>query len=241
MTPDHRLRTTTTVDPQPHDSPPSGHDHHDGAPVLPDRAQRRLRRAPWVLQECRPPWTTTVRRALRCVQQRLLERDTVVRADPHRHPCHGHLSVLRRAAARSTWLSFTFGDGPTGSPARAVGRDAADELFGGLVGAGADKTFVVRRPQTACRAQVATVAAELPGPVQLKAVYAGGGCGCPSRPSSRGITFRGNFQRRPPSRGRRPAPAPYEGIFLTGTTARVRDPVQPLPRVWVHGQGVTAV
>lgn len=90
----------------------------------------------------------------------------------------------------------------------------ASKYWGGLIGAGADQTFVVVDPEIMTSAQLSGVTAGNPNPVQMMVFYAGSsGLSIPTIFS--GITFRGNFQQVISLSGLTgTAPAPYSGINL---------------------------
>ena len=91
----------------------------------------------------------------------------------------------------------------------------ATKYFGGLIGAGADKTFVVVDPNIMTSTQYDAVASGTPSPVAITTIYAGGSAlTIPTFFS--GITFRGNFQQSVTLSGLSgTAPAPYSGLSLT--------------------------
>jgi hypothetical protein len=90
----------------------------------------------------------------------------------------------------------------------------ATKYFAGLIGAGADQTFVVVDPDIMSDEQLAGVSSVSAVAVQVMAIYAGGtNLTVPMFFS--GITFRGNFQQEIPLEGLTgTAPAPYVGLYL---------------------------
>jgi hypothetical protein len=96
------------------------------------------------------------------------------------------------------------------------------KYWGGLIGAGADKTFVVVDPAVMSTDQLSGVSAGNPNPVQMMVFYAGSsGLSIPTFFS--GITFRGNFQQLISLNGLTgTAPAPYSGINLINAKAGSR-------------------
>lgn len=91
---------------------------------------------------------------------------------------------------------------------------SSTKLWGGFIGAGADKTFVDLASRGMSAAQLAAVAKGQPSPVQLSALYAGGRA-LPIPTVFSGITFRGRFQQTTALAGLTgTAPAPYRGIYM---------------------------
>ncbi len=110
---------------------------------------------------------------------------------------------------RVTDFSFAAGTG--------VGRGYQDvnstKYFGGIIGAGADKTFITVDPNIMTAAQLSGIASGESTSVSV--IYAGGSAlAIPTFFS--GLTFRGNFQQSTTLNGvSGTAPAPYAGISLS--------------------------
>lgn len=125
--------------------------------------------------------------------------------------------VLRLPAGTFHFTDFSFAAGTgTGHCYQDVN---STKRFAGIIGAGADKTFVVVDPSILTSAQVSGIASGSPSPVAVSAIYTSSGL--PMFFS--GITFRGNFQQTTTLSGLSgTAPAPYAGLHVVNAAAGSR-------------------
>lgn len=133
------------------------------------------------------------------------------------------LDEIRRIATVDYYVrlpagTFTINDfhyGASGGRGAGYQDTNTRKLFNGLIGAGADKTFIVVAPNIMDQTQEDAVTAGNPSPVGVKAIYAGSNANGGIATIFSGITFRGNFQGTIALAGLTgTAPAPYEGLFL---------------------------
>lgn len=136
------------------------------------------------------------------------------------------MNAIRSAATAAYYVRLPAGTfhisdfsyGASGGRGAGYQDVSGTKYFGGLIGAGADKTFLVIDPNSMDATQLAAVSAGSPSPVQVYGIYAGSG-NLPIPTIFSGITFRGNFQQSITLNGlaTTPTPAPYVGLFMTST------------------------
>lgn len=143
------------------------------------------------------------------------------------------MAAIRSAQTQPYYVRLNAGayhitDFSFGIYAAGVGRgyqDAAStKLWAGLIGAGADKTFIVVDPNIMIQDQLDGISAGNPNPVQVSALLASEGniVGVPTFFS--GICFRGNLQQTIPLNATPnivsgSAPAPWQGLVMSNTLA----------------------
>lgn len=130
--------------------------------------------------------------------------------------------VLQLPAGTFHFTDFSFAAGTgTGHCYQDV---SSTKYWAGLVGAGADQTFVVVDPDILTSAQLSGISSGSPSPVAVSVMYLGS-TGLPTGVFVSGITFQGNFQQTTSLSGLSgTAPAPYAGLHLVSvkTGSRVQ-------------------
>lgn len=111
------------------------------------------------------------------------------------------------------FTDFSFAEG------RGVGRCYQDvsstKYFSGLIGAGADKTFIVVDPEIMTSQQLTGVSSGTPSPISMPVIYTSNGENTGKPTFFSGITFRGNLQQQISLNGLSgTAPAPYSGLEI---------------------------
>lgn len=119
---------------------------------------------------------------------------------------------VRMSAGTFHITDFNFASGP--GQGHGYVDVSSTKYFAGLIGAGANQTFIVVDPDIMTSEQLTGISSGSPSPVQVSAIYAGGtNLTVPMFFS--GITFRGNFQQEISLSGLTgTAPAPYTGLSL---------------------------